>query len=315
MASERINKKLEEEIAAAMGDRTLEDFAIDQSKNRKNRSSREIRSGIVTAIHGPNVLVEFGPRSQGCCPAAQFENLPSIGESMTFVIERRDPDGMLALSRKGAVQKAAWETLDVGQIIDATCTGTNKGGLELEISGHKAFMPSGQIALHHVENLTEFVGEKLRCEVIELNKLKNRIVLSRKKVLQTEKKEAGIALLASLAIGDTIEARITTIKSYGAFADIGGIEGLIHISEMSWDHVSDATKIVKAGQSVMVKLLGINQDHSPPKIALGMKQLLKNPNTTIVRTDNDEVLIREEDNAMRKLREKFGNGPLKGGIG
>ena len=114
---------------------------------------------------------------------------------------------------------------------------------------------------------------------------------------------------------DETYARITTIKSYGAFADIGGIEGLIHISEMSWDHVSDATKIVKAGQSVMVKLLGINQDHSPPKIALGMKQLLKNPNTTIVRTDDDEVPIREEDNAMRKLREKFGNGPLKGGIG
>jgi len=316
MASEPLNKNLEDEIAAALGNASIEDFMIDQPKNRKNRGSKEIKSGIVAAIHGPNVLVEFGPRVQGCCPTTQFEVLPQVGDSLEFVIERRDHDGMLALSRIGVVQKAAWDTLDVGQIVEATCTGTNTGGLELELSGHQAFMPSGQVALHHVEDLSSFVGDKFSCEVIELDKSRNRLVLSRKRVLLVEKEEAGVKLLASISLGDTLEATITTIKPYGAFADIGGIEGLIHISEMAWDRISDASKVVKVGQTVMVKLLDIQQDHSPPRIALGMKQLLKNPNTTIAHTENDEeILPREEDNAMKKLREKFGNDPLKGGIG
>lgn len=316
MASEPLNKNLEDEIVAALGDACIEDLMVDQPKSRKNRGSREIQSGIIAAIHGPNVVVEFGPRLQGCCPTTQFEELPQIGDSMVFVIERRDQDGMLVLSRKGAVQKAVWDTLDVGQVIEATCTGTNKGGLELELSGHSAFMPSGQVALHHVEDLSSFVGEKFTCEVIELDKSSNRLVLSRKRVLLIEKETAGNELLATLTIGDTLEATITTIKPYGAFADIGGIEGLIHISEMSWDRVSDASKLVTTGQTVMVKLLDIQQDHSPPRIALGMKQLLKNPNTTIAHTqDDEEVQPRAEDNAMKKLREKFGKGPLKGGIG
>ena len=316
MTSERLGKKLEEEIAAALGDASIEDLLVDQPKNRQKRGSREMKSGIVAAIHGSNILVEFGPRLQGCCPTTQFEELPQLGEKLDFVIERRDQDGMLVLSRKGAIQKAAWDTLDVGQVIEAMCTGTNKGGLELELAGHAAFMPSGQVALQHVEDLGVLVGDKFRCEVIELDKSKNRIVLSRKRVLQVEKEEAGIALLDSLSAGDTLEATITTIKQYGAFADIGGLEGLIHISEMAWDRVSDASKIVKVGQTVLVKILDINQDHAPPRIALGMKQLLKNPDTTLASTRNEEeVQPREEDNAMRKLREKFGNGPLKGGIG
>lgn len=316
MAPEPLGKKLEDEIAAALGEASVEDLLVDQPKNRQKRGSREIKSGIVAAIHGSNIFVEFGPRLQGCCPTTQFEELPQVGEQLDFVIERRDQDDMLVLSRKGAVQKAVWNTLDVGHVIEALCTGTNKGGLELELAGHSAFMPSGQVALHHVEDLDGFVGDKFACEVIEIDKSKNRIILSRKRVLQAEKEEAGIELLASITVGDTLEATITTIQPYGAFADIGGIEGLIHISEMSWDRVSDATKLVKVGQQVLVKLLDINQDHAPPRIALGMKQLLKNPDTTLAAQHNEEdVQPREEDNAMKKLREKFGKGPLKGGIG
>jgi ribosomal protein S1 len=316
MASTPMGKKLEEEIAAAVGDASFDDLLIDQPKNRIKRGSREIKSGIVVAIHGSNILVEFGPRLQGCCPTTQFEELPQIGGTLEFVIEHRDQDDMLVLSRKGAVQKAAWDSLEVGQVVEARCTGTNKGGLELELAGHTAFMPAGQVALHHVEDLTGFIGDKFPCEVIELDRKKTRIVLSRKRILQIEKEEAGIELLSSLSVGDTLEATITTIQAYGAFADIGGIDGLIHISEMAWDRVKDVSKIVKVGQVVLVMILNIDQDHSPPRIALGMKQLLKNPDTTLASSQIEEdTPPREEDKAMRKLREKFGNDPLKGGIG
>ena len=116
------------------------------------------------------------------------------------MIERRDQDGMLVLSRKGAIQKASWDSLGVGQVVEAQCTGTNKGGLEMEIAGHKAFMPAGHAGLHHIPDLSVLVGEKSACEVIELDKKQNRIVLSRKSVLRIEQNEAREATLDTLPV-------------------------------------------------------------------------------------------------------------------
>jgi len=330
---------------------------------------------------------------QGSCPKLQFETLPNVGDSLEFVIERKDKDGMLVLSRQGAIQKATWDALEIGQIVEAMCTGTNKGGLEMELANHKAFMPAGQVELYHVPDLTIFSGQKFACEVIELNRKQNRVVLSRKTVLQAERKEKQVETLENLEVGATIDATITSVKPYGAFADIGGIEGLIHISEMSWDRISDASKLVKTGDLVRVQILDIDHEHSPPKIALGMKQLIEDPlvstmgaievgeNTTgkVTRLaafgafvdigkgveglihiselshqriksakdavkEGEEVTVRvlsvdsttrrialslkqaqgedggedaptrDEDPAIRKLREKFGGGDLKGGI-
>jgi small subunit ribosomal protein S1 len=393
MSEDKINPELQAEIEAALGSASLENLLDENPEQRKRGEARAIKTGVVAAIHGSNVLIEFGPRMQGSCPKLQFETLPNVGDSLEFVIERKDKDGMLVLSRQGAIQKATWDALEIGQIVEAMCTGTNKGGLEMELANHKAFMPAGQVELYHVADLTIFSGQKFACEVIELNRKQNRVVLSRKTVLQAERKEKQVETLENLEVGATIDATITSVKPYGAFADIGGIEGLIHISEMSWDRISDASKLVKTGDLVRVQILDIDHEHSPPKIALGMKQLIEDPlvstmgaievgeNTTgkVTRLaafgafvdigkgveglihiselshqriksakdavkEGEEVTVRvlsvdpttrrialslkqaqgedsgedaptrDEDPAIRKLREKFGGGDLKGGI-
>ena len=252
MAETPQNRDLEREISDALGNASLENLMEEQPKD--SRSSRAIRKGAVAAIHGKHVLVEFGPREQGYCPKAQFEELPQIGEPLEFVVERIDQDGMLVLSRKGAVQKATWAALDVGQVVEARCTGTNKGGLEMELAGHKAFMPAGQVAIHHVPDLEVMTGEKMACEVIELDKRSSRIVLSRRKVLLVEQEEAKQEKLETIAIGDTFDATITSVQPYGAFADIGGLEGLIHKSEMTWERNIDPAKFVKVGDVVRVSI-------------------------------------------------------------
>ena len=392
MAKNIPNDELNREILNAIGDGSFADMLDIQAQSTP--TSRSARSGVVAAIHGRNVLVEFGPREQGCCPKSHFEELPQVGESLDFIVERTDSDGMLVLSRKGAVQKATWDALETGQVVEAKCSGTNKGGLEMEVAGHKAFMPAGQVAIHHLPDLDIMIGQKMACEVIELDRRANRIVLSRKKVLYAEREAAKEEMLETLNAGDTYDATITSVQPYGAFADIGGIEGLIHKSEMTWERDIDPSKFVKIGDIVKIQILDIDLTNEQPKIAFGMKQLIEDPFVSSMATievgetvtgtvtrladfgafvdlgsgteglvhiseladhrikspkdvvkeqqvitvkvlsvdpatrrialslkqavgnyDGEDAPLREEDNAMRKLREKFGNGPLKGGIG
>ena len=151
MAKSTFNGDLDKEIFDAIGDGSFAEML--DATGAPTGSNRATRAGVIAALHGPNVLVEFGPREQGCCPKTHFEDLPQVGETVEFVVERTDKDGMLVLSRKGAVQKATWDALENGQVVEARCTGTNKGGLELEVAGHKAFMPAGQVSIHHVPDL------------------------------------------------------------------------------------------------------------------------------------------------------------------
>jgi len=392
MAKQSFNEDLESEIFAAIGDGSFADMPDETPQ--KGSLGRSTRAGVIAAIHGRNVLVEFGPREQGCCPKSHFEELPQVGESLEFIVERVDQDGMLVLSRKGAIQKATWDSLETGQVIEANCTGTNKGGLEMEVAGHKAFMPAGQVAIHHLPDLDIMIGQKMACEVMELDRRANRIVLSRKKVLYAEREAAKEEMLETLKVGDTHDATITSVQPYGAFADIGGLEGLIHKSEMTWERDVDPTKFVAVGDQVKIQILDIDQTNDQPKIAFGMKQLIEDPfvssmaaievgemvTGTVTRLadfgafvdlgsgteglihiseladhrikspkdvvkekqvitvkvlsvdaatrrialslkqadgnfDGEDMPLREEDKAMKKLRDKFGNGPLKGGIG
>lgn len=390
MGKSPFNEDIDQEIFDVIGDGSFEDIVDDQSHQKGSSTTRR---GVVAAIHGRNVLIEFSPREQGCCPKTHFEELPQLGDSLEFIIQGTDKDGMLVLSRKGVLQKASWDTLALGQKVEARCTGTNKGGLEMELAAHKAFMPAGQVALHHVPDLSVMIGEKFACEVIELNKKSNRIVLSRRNLLKEEREAAKAELLGTINVGDTHEATITSVQPYGAFADIGGLEGLIHKSEMTWERNTEPEKFVKVGDVVRIQILEINLENDKPKIAFGMKQLIEDPfissmgdievgevvsgtvsklvefgafidlgngseglvhiselsdqrikspkdvvsvqqsvKVKVISIDlatrrislslkqaeesfgSDDSPLREEDNAMRRMREKFGKGPLKGGI-
>ena len=230
-------------------------------------------------IHGDDVFVEFGPKAQGVCPLVQFGNeAPASGAKLEFIIERFDAfDELYVLSREGATQKANWAALEVGQIVEARCTGMNKGGLEMEIAHHKAFMPAGQVDVRHVADISIFLGQKFPCQVYELNREKDRIILSRKAVLEEERGRLREELMAVLEPGQQRTATISTIQAYGAFADLGGVDGLIHVSDISYDRVKHPKDVLKEGQQVEVKVLRIDRSQTPPRISLGMKQCMADP--------------------------------------
>jgi len=245
---------------------------------RARGAQRQRKSGRVVNVHGHDVFVEFGPRMQGVCPLDQFPELPKLGETFEFVLNRFDPDDELyILSREGSVQKAEWENIDVGQTVEARCTGVNKGGLEMEIAQHKAFMPAGQVDIRHIDKLDIFLGEKMPCEIIELDRARGRIILSRRSFLEAERKQLRTKLLEQLDVGQTLPAVITSIKPYGAFADLGGLDGLIHISDLSYERIRDPSEVVKEGQQVQVRVLKVDTSQDPPRIGLGIKQLHADP--------------------------------------
>lgn len=278
--SSAYDAELDREIEAALGGMSLEALESASAPARPSQRGRQVRQGTILRIHDGDVFVEFGPRSQGVCPLAQFlisgdQIAPVVGSERGFIVERFDPfEGLSILSLEGIVQKADWGTLAIGQVVEGRCTGMNKGGLEMEIAHHKGFMPAGQVDVRHVADISVFIGEKFPVEIVELNKDKDRLVVSRKAVLASERAEQREKLMAVLEIGQTRTATITSVQSYGAFADIGGVDGLIHVSDLSHERVASAADVVKVGQVVTVKVIKLDLSQTPPKIGLGLKQLV-----------------------------------------
>ncbi len=275
-----LDEKLQAEIEAALGDISLEDMLdiADEPARPSATPVDKMKTGIVIKIHGDDVFVEFGPKSLGVCPRSEFSEPPTVGERHDFVVDRYDAkEGLLLLSRQGAIRKAAWESLAVGQAVEARCTGHNKGGLELEIAKHRAFMPAGQIDLRHIDDLSVFVGEKMPCEIIELDRVRGRIILSRRKTLEAERVQLREKLLNDLKEGDQRPAVIRSVQPYGAFADLGGMDGLIHISDICHERIKHPSDRVKEGDEVQVQILKIDRAQDPPRIGLGMKQCMADP--------------------------------------
>jgi small subunit ribosomal protein S1 len=247
------------------------------------QSGREYRTGKVVSVGPSDIFIEFGPKELGVCQRIQFKDdeVPAVGAEIEVVVERFSAEESLFICRKpGSVQKAAWEMLEVGQVVEARVTGTNKGGLELEVAGHKAFMPASQASLDRVADLSVFVGEKFPCTVVQLDRRgAGNIVLSRRDMLKEERKAQAEKLKGELTEGATMEGTVRKIMPFGAFIDLGGIDGLCHISDMTWDRVAptekNVQKYVKEGDKVKVKILKL--DIEGKRISLGMKQLSDDP--------------------------------------
>lgn len=248
-------------------------------RDRAPRPERQVRLGRILRVHDGDVFVEFGNLSQGVCPLVQFgEEHPEVGTEREFILERMDAfEGLHVLSLPGATQKADWDHLEIGQVVEARCIGMNKGGLEMEIAHHRAFMPAGQVDIRHVPDISIFLGQKFPCQIIELRKEKGRIVLSRKAAVAQERARKRDEIMDTLEEGQQVRATITTVQPYGAFADIGGVDGLIHIADLAHERLKHPSEVVKVGDEVEVTILRIDRSQSPPKIALGRKQVMADP--------------------------------------
>jgi small subunit ribosomal protein S1 len=272
---------LDEELEAAMGGLSATDLYGDLSARPKKQAAPADQSGRkkgkVVAVHAADVFVDVGGRSQGLLPLSQFpEGPPTVGSEIDVHIERYDPaEGILLLSRTGAAVHADWSSVAEGMIVEARVTQSNKGGLAVDVNGIRGFMPISQIDLYRVEDAEQFVNQKLKCLVVEVNAAERNLVLSRRALLEKEREENRERLWAELAEGQVREAVVRSVRDFGAFVDLGGVDALLHISEMSWQRVQDVSKIVKPGETVKVVVLRIDRERR--KVGVGLKQLMASP--------------------------------------
>ncbi|MEC8321895.1 MAG: S1 RNA-binding domain-containing protein [Planctomycetota bacterium] len=280
---------LEAEIADALAGVDLmslgqEDPAPQPGDRINLDGGRRTKTGRIALVRGGDVLVEFGPKRQGFCPLAQFDAEPAIGSEVEFLVERLDAEGLFVLSLPGAVQKADWGNLETGQTVEGRVTGVNKGGLEVEVAKKTGFMPAGQIDIRHIADISTMLGEKVTCRVTQLDKKRGRLILSRRAVIEEERKASGEKLLKELQPGQRRKAVVTSIQAFGAFADLGGVDGLIHVSELAHERVRDPGQVVKVGEELEVEVTKVDTSGDQPRIGLSRKAVLSDPRAELMGT-------------------------------
>jgi small subunit ribosomal protein S1 len=247
----------------------------------------DVVTGLVVRIDKDEVLIDIGYKSEGVIPVNELSIRRSVNpgdevalgdEVDALVLQKEDADGRLILSKKRARFEKAWKKIEAaaesGEPVDGQVIEVVKGGLIIDL-GVRGFLPASLVDIRRVQDLEEFRGETLRCKVIELNRSRNNVVLSRRAVLEEERREVRQRILDDLEPGAVVEGVISNIVDFGAFVDLEGIDGLIHISELSWTHVNHPSEILEIGQTVKVKVLDIDRDRQ--RISLGLKQTQADP--------------------------------------
>ncbi len=305
----QLSPDLERELAEALGDTSLEDIVQGEAAaaaGTQLEARGEVRGRIV-AIHNDDVFIELGQRNQGVLSLRQLPEgaVPVVGAELQVVIGSLNAeDGLYQCSLPGGpVIVEDWSQLTEGTVVEATITGHNKGGLECQVQSIRGFIPAGQISLYRVEDFGQFVGQKLTCVVNEANPRRKNLILSRRGVLEREKAEAKEKLMASLAPGQVFEGVVRKVMDFGAFVDLGGVDGLVHVSRMSWQRVRDPREILKEGERVRVQVEKI--DPETRKIGLSMREFAPNPWADVRAQIHDEERHPRpghQDHGLRRVR-------------
>ncbi len=261
----------------------------------------EVVSGTVVRVDKDEVLVDIGYKSEGVIPVSELSIRRSVDPSSevqlgdeidALVLTKEDTEGRLILSKKRARFEMAWKKIEraaeSGEPVEGTVIEVVKGGLILDL-GVRGFLPASLVDIRRVQDLDDFLGKTLRSKVIELNRSRNNVVLSRRAVIEEERKEMRQAILDRLSPGDVVTGTISNIVDFGAFVDLDGIDGLIHISELSWSHVNHPSELLEIGQEVSVKVLDIDRDRQ--RISLGLKQTQTDPWQQVVDTHDQGDVI------------------------
>ncbi|MBM4089196.1 MAG: S1 RNA-binding domain-containing protein [Planctomycetes bacterium] len=270
---------LERELAAAIGDSTVDEIlgagVADQPLSVLELESRH--KARVIRIRGDDVFFSLPGQHEGVISLRQFTEPPALGAELDVVLRSFNAEeGLYELLVPGmSMHVEDWSDLVEGALVEARITGANTGGLECKVGNVRGFIPSSQIAMFRVEDYAEFLEQKLLCVVSEVNRRRKNLVLSRRAVLEREKEEARRQLRESLTVGQVMEGVVRGVRDFGAFVDLGGIDGLIHISQLSWERVDHPNQILQEGQKVRVKIEKI--DEQTGKIGLSYRSLQEHP--------------------------------------
>ncbi|MFR7403134.1 MAG: 30S ribosomal protein S1 [Coriobacteriaceae bacterium] len=247
----------------------------------------DLVDGTVVKLEHDEVLVDIGFKSEGVIPARELSirkdadpsDIVSLGDKIeALVLQKEDKDGRLILSKKRAEYERAWisveEKFKAGEVVTGEVIEVVKGGLILDI-GLRGFLPASLVDLRRVKDLDAYLGTEIEARVIEMDRNRNNVVLSRRVVLEESRKAERSEILSKLKSGMRLKGNVSSIVDFGAFVDLGGIDGLVHISELSWNHVNHPSEVVKVGDEVEVEVLDV--DLQRERISLGLKQTTPDP--------------------------------------
>ncbi len=246
----------------------------------------EIVMARILRITDKSVILEFGFKSEGSVPLDEFKDpsVLAVGDEVEVLLESlEDDDGVVVLSKRKADFLRVWEKIKEAHEADRPVKGILarkiKGGVTVDLMGVDAFLPGSQIALRRVPNIEDLIGETYKFKIIKLNKRRRNIVVSRRVILEAEREKKRETLVKELMVGQVREGIVKNITDFGAFIDLGGLDGLLHITDMSWGRVGHPSEVVEIGKALDVKVLDIDWDRE--RISLGLKQLLPYPWTDI----------------------------------
>jgi len=279
-----LSAELEAELQAALGDMSIEDVVAGKtapapSAGRVENETR-VRAQVIE-VHGDNIFVSLGGKNQGVVSVRNFETPPTIGDILEVTVTGFNAEDDLheVNVAGGKIVGGDWTNLIEGSVVEAKVTAANTGGLECTVGGARAFIPASQVSLFRTENLADYVDQKLVCVVTESNERRGNLVLSRRAILEREKEESKKKILGELEPGQLREGVVRKIQDFGAFVDLGGVDGLIHISQLSWERVKHPSEILKEGQKIRVRVEKI--DTETGKIGLSLKNPEEHPWTGI----------------------------------
>ena len=246
----------------------------------------EIVKGIVVDVTRDEVMIDIGFKSEGYIPASEFDtgesDLPAVqagDEIDVYIVRREDAEGQIVLSKKIADQTLIWDEIatayETGTPVEGRITERIKGGLRVTIGSLRGFLPASQVELRPIQNLEQYVGQTLDMIVISLSKRRHNIVLSRRACLEAELAQKRSEVLSTLGVGQLITGVVKNITAFGAFVDLGGVDGLLHKTDMAWRRIHHPSDVVSVGEEIEVQVIGINPENE--KISLGLKQKTPDP--------------------------------------
>ncbi|MBN8525910.1 MAG: 30S ribosomal protein S1 [Planctomycetes bacterium] len=270
---------LAQELEAALG-KDAEKAMLAALENDKNQyDPRSIVTGFIVAVDDDNAVVDIGYKSEGVVPIEEFASgEATIGAKVQVMITEVKPSGELALSKRQADLQIGWNQVlgsnKEGDRVKGKVVRKIKGGLLVDI-GVPVFLPASQVDLRRAPDVGEYIGQEIEAEIIKIDAERKNIVVSRRKVLEEERKKNRENLVKELHVGDLREGVVKNITDFGAFIDLGGLDGLLHITDMSWGRVNHPSEVVKIGQHIEVVVLDYDAERN--RISLGLKQKMRNP--------------------------------------
>ena len=264
----------------------MEEFLNQEEASSKRIAHGDIIDGVVVRVDPDEVLVDVGSKSEGVISSRELgtresgtPDLHSGDRIKVFVLQPENEDGNVVLSLRRARAESVWlkaqEQQVSGEMMDAEVREQNKGGLIVNILGLRGFLPTSQVSRTYNANLQELVGQRIGVKILEVNRKRNRLIVSQKAAFDEDRARQRGELFEKLKVGDEIEGKVSGLTTYGAFVNLGAADGLIHISELSWDRVANVADVLQVGQDIRVKVIKLDPDTS--RISLSLRQLGQDP--------------------------------------